>query len=99
MTQQLDAGHNAVLAKGETANSVVASGTESSGTLVTLNNSRILWMVSAIQHRWFQARINYLGLVFVVLVRSATLFWLLFLLTATLVLFSRRWRALALTAN
>jgi len=50
MPEQLDAGNDAILAKRKAANPVVTSGTQPSPTLVTLDNSRVLRMISAIQH-------------------------------------------------
>lgn len=50
MPEQLDAGNDAILAKREAANPVVTSGTQPPATLVTLDNSRVLRMISAIQH-------------------------------------------------
>ena len=50
LPEQLYAGDDAILTEGETANPVVTSGTQPSGALVTLDNCRVLRMVSAIQH-------------------------------------------------
>lgn len=54
MPEQFDAGNNAILAKREAAYPVITSGAESSPTLVTLDDSRVLRMIRAIQHCFFK---------------------------------------------
>jgi hypothetical protein len=55
MPEQLHAGNDAILAKRETANPVITSGTQPSSTLVTLDNAWILRMISAIQHYYSES--------------------------------------------
>jgi hypothetical protein len=55
MPEQLYAGNNAILAKRETANPVITSGTEPSSTLVTLDDARVLRMISAVQHYYSES--------------------------------------------
>jgi hypothetical protein len=54
MTQQLHAGYDAILAEGKPANAVITSGAESPSALVALDDRRVLWVISAIQHYWSQ---------------------------------------------
>lgn len=50
MPQKFHAGYDAILAKGKTADAVITPGTESPRALVTLDDRRILGVISAIQH-------------------------------------------------
>jgi hypothetical protein len=98
MPEQLDAGDDTILAKGEATDAVVTSGTQAPPTLVTLDNARVLWMISAIQH-FYSRPTTRLRLVLSVLVWNTILFGRLFWLITILVLFRSWGRALLLAAD